>query len=841
MAGRERMLTEKINKKAIQLVYMKEEAANEELKHACEEFEQGLYGLLYGDEILGLAPLASDDLDTRLRNVVQYWQVSKQNINQISLGIGNQEEAIKRINKNSDEIIFNLEKIVKLIEEKGTQHFEGLMAEKTLLGLFNTLFIFILFVTWRLNSQLSKSEKRYRLLVDHSPFGIMILNNRRIQFINESGLQTFGFTKKNEALGSSIFDFIHQEDHSLADSRLEQIRTSKRAVNLIEERFLKRDGTTVYVRVMSLPFPSMGQDSVLTIFHDITDRKRSENAFEKIYNQLHDITSALEDSSIITITDANGKIIHVNDQFCEISKFGKDELVGMTHHIVNSEYHPKEFFQDLWKTIRAGKVWEGHVKNRSKNGDYYWVNSMIIPFINQSGEPYQYLTIQNDISTQKYTEKEIEILATQDELTKLANRRSFTEKLQQKINAKAPISILFLDLDRFKFINDSLGHDIGDKLLQKVANRLKMVVGNEGIVSRQGGDEFTILINNIDRNFLSELCHQVINKVKNPYYLGGQKIIITCSIGISLFPKDGETVEKLLRNADIAMYQAKERGRDNFIFYRKEMSRQSHEVMQIEQELRTAIEEEEFVLHYQPKLALKTDKIIGMEALIRWVHPEKGMIPPGDFIPLAEETGLINTIGEWVLKQACVQNKKLHDAGYTSLIVSVNISAYQFKQEDLVSSVAQIIEESGLASQFIELEITESISMYSEQLIMEQLTALKGLGIKISIDDFGTGYSSLKYLMKFPIDTLKIDQSFISNISKENKQNPSIMTNAIISLAKSLHMEVVAEGVETMEQLDFLKKQHCDVGQGYFISKPLPVAELLSVLKNEKGELSYSE
>lgn len=837
VAGRERMLIERINKKAIQFVHMDEVAAKKALIVACDEFEKSLYGLMFGNDNLGLVPLANKELKTQLKHVEKHWQLSKSDINQIVSGSGDKQLAIQRINRNSDEIIHHLEGVVKLIEEKGNQSFQGLRTEKTLLNLFNLLFIIILFVTWRLHAQLSKSEKKYRLLVDHAPFGIMILNEKKMKFINKSGWLILGQSHEKDMIEKPIFSFVHPEDQPLVTARLEKVHTHKQVAHTVEARFIKTDGTTVYVEVISIPFPFMGNENILTIFHDITEQKRSETAFEKMYNQLNDIKSALEISSIVTITDDKGIIIYVNDKFCEISQYEKAELIGKTHRVINSQYHSQAFFQDLWKTIQAGRVWEGHIKNRAKDGSYYWVNALIIPFINQTGNPYQYLTIQNDISDQKNAEKEIKILATQDELTQLANRRVFARKLQQEITNEQQVSVLFLDVDRFKFINDSLGHDIGDLLLKEVANRLRGVVAKEGLVSRQGGDEFTMFIKNTNRNFLENICQRIIDEVKHPYLLEGQKIVITCSVGISTFPKDGKTVEKLLKNADIAMYQAKGRGRDNFIFYQKDMSRLPCKVMQMEQELRTAIEAEEFILHYQPKLDLRTNKIIGMEALIRWNHPEMGFLSPGEFIPLAEETGLINSVGKWVLEQACLQNKKWHDEGFSSLIISVNISAYQFKQPNIVFTIAKIIKDSGLAPEFVELEITESISIYREQVIMEKLTALKNLGVNISIDDFGTGYSSLEYLMKFPIDILKIDQSFISNIDGNHQQTPSIMTNAIISLAKSLNMEVVAEGIETIEQMNYLKKHQCDIGQGYFICKPLPADELEVFLSNKQREM----
>lgn len=416
--------------------------------------------------------------------------------------------------------------------------------------------------------------------------------------------------------------------------------------------------------------------------------------------------------------------------------------------------------------------------------------------------------------------------ATHDDLTHLTNRRKFEYELQEAIKRKDRVAVLFIDLDRFKYVNDTLGHCMGDNLIKAVAKRLIGIVEKDAIVSRQGGDEFTILVNYHDRNSIESLTKEMIDTIKQPYMIDQREILITCSIGISIYPEHGNDMETLMKNADVAMYWSKDKGKDGFSFYEPHMKEKSARIMQLELELRKAIDNKEFILYYQPKLDLKTNGISGCEALIRWNHPTMGMVSPAEFIPLAEETGLINQIGEWVLTEACLQNRKWHEAGYTDLIMAVNMSAHQFKQPAMIEMIKRILHETNHEAKHLEIEVTESVSMLSEEVIMKQLYALKEIGVSIAIDDFGTGYSSLKYLDMLPADVLKIDKSFIDEIGCINHLSSSLMTNAIISLAKSLKMKVVAEGIENIEQLHYLKLHNCEYGQGYLISKPLPACEL---------------
>lgn len=834
VAGSERMLTEKINKNAILLVYLDDEVAKKEIIAATKRFEDNLYGLMYGNDYFEQLHSKDEKIHNQLQSVEKQWQSLKIDIEQIISGQGNHSLIIQRVNAKSDELIRHLEILVKSIESKGEESFSRQTMDNIILLLLNVFLVIVLFVIWRLFNGLSKSEKRYQLLTDYSPFGMMILKEDKVNFINQFGLQILGVANEKDIVGKSIFALIHSEYHPHVSSRLNHVLEQKQVTGLIEEEWLKVDGTKVNLELTVMPFDNMGDKTSLTIFHDISEQKRNENKVKDISKELNDIKFALDMASIVEITNDKGVILYVNDKFCEISQYRAEEVVGKTLRILNSGHHPREYFKNLWDTVLRGEVWEGEVKNKAKDGSYYWVETLIVPFINSEGKPYQFITIRNDITDRKKAEQEIKFLATHDHLTRLYNRRAFEIKLQQAIDQNDSVAVLFLDLDRFKYINDSLGHTNGDRLIQLVANRLIEIVGKQATISRQGGDEFTILYKYENYDAIHELSRKLVDGIKQPFYIDHREILTTCSIGISMYPEHGNDIETLIKNADIAMYWAKEKGKDDYSFYQDHMKEKSDKIMRLELELRKALENKELLLHYQPKMDLFTKEIVGCEALIRWQHPTMGMISPADFIPLAEETGLINEIGHWVLKEACHQNKEWHDEGYTDFVVAVNMSVHQFKQSNVVKMIENVLLETRLEARYLELEITESISMLNEENIIRKLYDLKQLGVSLAIDDFGTGYSSLQYLDKLPVDTLKIDRSFIKRIGEVESLHSSLMTNAIISLAHSLNMEVVAEGIETDEQLNYLKNNHCEIGQGYFISKPLPVRELEELLRTVK-------
>jgi diguanylate cyclase (GGDEF)-like protein len=488
----------------------------------------------------------------------------------------------------------------------------------------------------------------------------------------------------------------------------------------------------------------------------------------------------------------------------------------------------------MWDHILIEGAWQGELWNRRKSGEAYLQQLTVTAIRGDEGETTNYVAVLNDITELYDKEAHIRHQAYHDALTDLPNRTLFQDRMRQAMvhcqRTDCQLAVMFIDLDRFKNINDSLGHDVGDMLLQAAGTRLQDTLREGDTVSRFGGDEFVILITDMHSPQIAEhVAEKVIEVLGTPFRIGTHELTVTSSIGISIFPDDGEDIATLLKNADTAMYRAKDLGRDNFQFYTADMNARALERMALENDLRKAIEREELVLHYQPRVNLKSGRIIGMEALVRWNHPVRGMISPGEFIPVAEESGLIAPIGEWVLKTACRQTRLWHQAGY-DLRISVNLSARQFGQEGMLGTIDETLNECGMQGQWLELELTESLIMQNPESTIGLLNQLKERGIWIAIDDFGTGYSSLNYLKRFPIDILKIDQSFVRDISSD--PNDAAIAETIIALGHSLNLEVIAEGVETTEQLAFLKSRHCDELQGFLFSRPLPVNRFSQLLES---------
>jgi len=570
------------------------------------------------------------------------------------------------------------------------------------------------------------------------------------------------------------------------------------------------------------------------IFTDITERKLAEAEMRKL-------SSAIEQTAdSVLITNRAGEIEYVNPAFEKITGYSRNEAVGQTPRIVKSGKQGVAFYQHLWKTILGGDVYSDVLINRRKDGSQYYEEKTITPLKNAEGEITHFISTGKDVSERMQAQERMEYMAQHDALTELPNRLLLLDRLKQAL-ARARwhnrlVAVLFIDLDRFKNINDSLGHEAGDKLLQQLAARFNWAVREGDTVARFGGDEFVILLDDMaDGKDAGMVAQKVLDGLKDQFEIDEHRLFITASIGISLFPADGEDSSILLRHADVAMYRAKELGKNTFQYYSADMSARAFERLSLETRLRHAIDRNEFLLHYQPQVDVDSGKIVGVEALIRWQHPDFGLVYPNDFIPLLEETGLIVVAGEWVLESATTQLAEWHRQGWPGLRMAINLSARQFQGPGLLRAIEAALSRLDQSKEVLELEFTESLLVKHAPSTNELLDTLRERGVRFAIDDFGTGYSSLSYLRRLPIDTIKIDRSFVHDVPDD--PDDCAITAAIAALATSLKVEMIAEGVESESQRDYLRALGCRIMQGYLFGRPRPAADLAPLLA-EKNPVS---
>ncbi len=554
---------------------------------------------------------------------------------------------------------------------------------------------------------------------------------------------------------------------------------------------------------------------------------------------------AIESSfNAIVITDhtrADNPIEYVNPAFTRITGYSAAEAMGRNWNFLLGDEVDQPALEGIRTALREKKEGRALLRNFRKDGSLFWNDLHIAPVQGDSGAVTHFIGILNDVSSAMRYQDELEHQANHDTLTGLPNRNLLKDRIAQAIayaqRYQRTLAVAFIDLDNFKLVNDSLGHQSGDQLLKIVAERLQSCIRVSDTVARLGGDEFVVLLCDhpaepgVASPPLNVTLQRILDEIALPYRIGPHEFFLSCSIGYSLLPGDGDTADLLLRNADMAMYRAKDLGRNNIQPFVPELNEKVIRRLSLEGDLRRALDNGEFYLCYQPQMDLVTRRMVGMETLIRWQHPQRGLISPVQFIPLAEETGLIVPIGAWVLRTACAQAKAWQDAGLPPVRLSVNLSARQFIQRDLIASIRQTLEDTGLSAEYLELELTESLIMHNADLFISTLRELREIGIELAVDDFGTGYSSLSYLQRFPINRLKIDQSFVRDIV--GNADSGAISVAIIMLGHSLGLKVIAEGVETIEQLDFLHSSNCNEIQGFYFSKPLPAAEMQKLLEQD--------
>lgn len=684
---------------------------------------------------------------------------------------------------------------------------------------------------------LEESEKRFHALVESSSDWIWEIDaGMRYVYVSPKCREILGY-EPHEIIGKTPFDLMPAEEAARISASFSAIAATRQPFANMENRNLHKDGRIVVLETSGVPI--LDADGTLRGYRgmdrDITARKHADEMYKKSMQRL---ALHFEQTPLAVIEwDTDFKVLDWNPSAEKVFGYTRAEALGRSASDLILPKSFKELAAQIGLDLLAGVGgYRSTNENITKGGRTIFCEWYNTPLVDDNGHVLGVISLALDITAQKLAEQRISYLAYYDELTGLPNRTLFKDHLAQAcIEAdrhKRPVALMFLDMDDFKVINDTLGHEAGNLLLQAAASRLKNCFRSGDTLARFGGDEFAVVLANLGHaDDVGLVAQNVINTLKQPFAIPGNQLCITFSMGITLYPFDGNDTETLLRNADSAMYHAKGKGRNSYQFYSAEMTRRAQAHLTLQIGLRRAFEQGELLLHYQPQVEIWTGRITGVEALLRWHDPEKGMISPADFIPIAEENGLIIPIGEWVLRTACAQMRAWQDQGFPDISVAVNLSSRQFKQDRFAQRVGKIINEAGIDPRCLELELTESVLMEDAKSVSEILAEFKQAGISIAIDDFGTGYSSLSYLKRFPIDKLKIDQSFVRDVTVD--ANDASLVKAIIAMARALNLKTIAEGVETADELEFLRAEGCEEAQGYLIGRPMP-AEKISELLQEK-------
>ena len=681
--------------------------------------------------------------------------------------------------------------------------------------------------------ELRESEERFRTLVQAASSVILVLSRDGCVLEFNPAAEAFHPFQRGAPVGADFMaalpfagDWNGPDAPSSGESTL---------------RTLSGDERTLLWNISPFADAEGARAGWVVVGQDITARRQAEQ-------NMRTLSYVVEQNPIsILITDPHGVIEYANHKFVETSHYDLENLLGKSFDLLKTSTLTTEEYQRLQQTLTEGGVWQGELRSCQKDGRLLWESALVSSIRDERGVITHFVWLREDITIRKQAEEQIRFLAYYDHLTQLPNRVLLQERLQGAIaSAKArsqTLAMLFLDLDQFKRVNDSLGHSAGDLLLQQVATRVQDclrsgdsiysaspdLLGSQDILARLGGDEFVILLAEINHpDAVTKVAQRILSVIAQPFMIEGNEVFSGCSIGIALYPYDGEDMDTLLKNADTALYYAKNAGRNTYRLFSDWMHTAAVHHIEVESLLRKALDRQELMLHYQPQIDISSGRIVGVEALLRWQNPEIGLVAPADFIPLAEETGLIVPIGEWVIRTACTQARAWQKAGLAPLRMAVNLSPRQFLDTSLASLVASVLKETGLRPDLLELEITESLLMKEE--VMDTLQAFKRLGVRLAIDDFGTGYSNLGYLRQFPIDRIKIDKSFVQDIQDEN--NNAAIAAAVIAMARCLRLDVTAEGVETKTQLTFLQSVNCNEMQGFFFSQPYPAEHITALLRS---------
>ena len=688
-----------------------------------------------------------------------------------------------------------------------------------------------------------KNERQVRDFIERAAVGISRVGLDGVLLeVNQKFCDMLGYDR-TELIGKEVRDITHPDDCSQGSTLRTLLIGGNTKSTSGEKRFLRKDGTLVWARrTMSLECDESGNPQhIVSLVEDISDRKQAEFVLHQTQEQFRQLAAHIP--QVLWIADiAQRKLLYVSPAAEHLFGRSLKEIYASPHTLIRA-VHRDERRRLIHRRLSeaTGGNHDEVVRVVRPDGTVRWVRDRAFPIRDGEGKVYRIAGIAEDITAIRESEQRLVYLAHYDALTNLPNRLLFYDRLGQAIaiakRERWIVGVMFIDVDRFKDVNDTLGHAAGDKLLQKVSERLIRSVRSHDTVGRLGGDEFAVVLSRLSNAEDAEaVAQKIMRSFDDPFELdSGTEIYVTGSIGITLYPIDNTDRDSLLKNADLAMYCAKEEGRNTYERYAAEMDSRNAGRLDMQAMLRRALEREEFVLYYQPIVDVRGNRAIGVEALIRWNSDELGFVSPDDFIPIAEEIGLIVPIGDWVLRTACAQNKTWQDEGHAPLVMSVNLSARQFREKNLVDTIAGVLDETGLEARYLDLEITESLIMNQADSTVILLERLHQLGVGLSIDDFGTGYSSLAYLKRFPVQSIKIDQSFVRDLAAN--ADDSAIVKAVVAMAKSLKLKVIAEGVETKEQLDFLATLECEEYQGYYFGRPVPAESFIKYMKQPRHRL----